>query len=497
MFVAPIMCVDSGNGGYVMKKKTLCILSGLLFLIIFSFPLQAEPLPYLPTPPPPPRILIPTPPPPATPPPATLTCDGASIINLNMLFLPSSTMQKEAIQTALDTYMGREVDGVYKLCFNIQNGPALLTSGLSFNHASTKPVLISGLQMRRDSSINFDLFAINTTSRVTLINSDIQGVGAEDAGTCVVLRGSGHTIKSSRIFDCDKGVLFEGSNNFLGAASEATFDTEKNEIFNNKTTGILWNHGIGNRFPFNSIYYNGNILLSDEPILLPDDAIQINPALGIPRPELIVFSEDTKNVLRCEKDPSTGEFTNRWINLRSIIEGEVLLYETFDTNIKQPDNFITKCVPDSTGKCILPSSSRFTWPTSMCGTNVPVVALVDNPNFTTRVSNDGKLFGAIETMISGGVTPVDITSPGGDMARSAEEETIEGGEHMAGAAAAVEGGGANLVSSAPSAGSCGGGGGATIVPPTNYKTVSSGLIHWWLIFTAPAVLLAVRIKKRK
>ena len=490
-----------------MKKKTLCILCGMLVAIIFALPSRADPIPYIPTPTPTPKITTPVPlrtiptpipPGPSGPPipspseaPTTMpamTCDGVAPININVVSLAIALHQE--IQNDLDNYAAYEKDGVYKLCFNISYEGAPSTAGIRanvvFNHSAAKPFLISGLNLKRSSSAatNFDLFTINTNSPVTLIDSEFQGVGALDEAACAAIYGHGHVIKSSNFTNCKIGVKLgdetrPASSITLGPLDD-TLISDMN-FFHGNDTAIYWRNGAANRFPYNII-----TMLDDRPqqSILIDNSVETSPGIPIIVPAVTVTKADVGGVLKCEKDRATGR-TMRSVHFENIpADINAILYKNSDAKPQTQEHIVT-CRPDSNGNCSLDSIPSLTFSDTECKTEgqVWITAVVDSvsPPFTTTLTIPGLLVGG-PTLIGAGGTSVDLPS--------VPENEIEG-DNMNGAQE-VE-----IADAAPSGVAMKTGCGGMIVPPSGENTFASSLILWWLIFMAPAVLVVVRIKKRK
>jgi len=243
--------------------------------------------------------------------------------------------------------------------------------------------------------------------------------------------------------------------------------------------GIHWVIGTGNRFPYNLVYNNGDGT-SDNEILIDD--------IGIIRPEIELSdpANDSEKVLICTKE--NDQIKNRWIRFKEgtvLIGQDAVIYKLDDTNtykIPQADEYCTKCtveeITDVEGHVGEPgcrlqvSSSCLNVDNTKCGIpDLYAVALVDSHsdtlgNYTTMLTaNRFKLDGTVVAL--GTPEPIDIAS-----------------------GSPADGGG--MESGGMQASGCG----ASIAPPGHQNTYGPGLVLWWLIFTAPAALILVRIKKR-
>lgn len=459
--------------------------------------------------------------------------DPCAPIEVDMYFFSTPQERSSFFQCEFDHYNVRLCgDAYYKLNFVITHGPAQLVSGVVFDQNPDKPIIISGLQLMRSSG-TFDLLTINSNQPVSLIDSDI---GPNSSGACLVLRGADHDVKSSNIHNCadgvriegnnnflqgidvhdsgvgikligdssrivgsniynnaTEGIRIEGNNNFLGALNDSKFQTESNSIYGNKI-GINWVSGSGNRFAYNKIYQNqvGQTNTSN-------DAIFIDPALGIPRLQIELINQDTETALHCEDSNDDGIIDSRWIVVHQVNAGEeVVIYKTDAISPYQAVDYLTKCVVGQDGKCPFVFPASISVPNTQCGVDLKTMALVNALAYTSMLNDDPYRFKLDGVVAIGTAAPIDIISsnPGSEMG---------GGD---GGGAEGGGGGGEIVSSAPvdnilgggdsSGPGAGGSCGASIIPNDAHNTFGSGLFMWWIIFAAPvATLCAIRIRKRR
>jgi hypothetical protein len=446
-----------------MVKKTTLLFCGLLFVIIIFISLKVSAY--------------------------EKDCRGDDIVDqcapitINISLL-TAQQQLDFFQCELDNYLKRICNGAYQLNFIITNGTAQLKDSLVFNKNPDKLLIISGLKLKRHATAttDFDLLTININAPIIITSSDI---GPNSGGACLIFRGSGHTVKSSKFHDCTEGIQINGDNNFLGASDETTFLTDANIISGNKI-GIHWISGILNRFPYNVVYNN-----IDNGEYKSDYAILIDSVLNRMRPE-IVFSDGEK-ALFCETD-DTKKVTARYLKFKpeTVVTGqEVILYKT-DVMYRQhqAEEFLMKCTIGAGGKCPVTFPSSIVVTETQCGApDLYAVALVNDSSYTSMLT--ANLFMIDGPVVSiGTVPPIDITSSnpvtggGGDTTGGTSSDTpvavLPGDESGVGT------------------GGAGSGCGASIVPNNSQNTFGTGLGMWWIIFASPlATLCVIRIKKRK
>lgn len=430
-----------------------------------------------------------------------MICDGVPKIVIDIYAIPRTTTPQAAIQEYFTDYTHYLYDGVYKLCFDIQNGPATFKMPFII-HSLDRPLVVSGLKAARfnDSSVprDFDIVTLEGTSNpITFIDSDIQG-GIADEAACLVLRGTGITVKSTnettpmKIHGCKVGIKIEGNDMHIGASSETTFPVEKVEIYNNQT-GIHWVSGTENKFSFVKIFDEPDYVYTMPPV--PDKAIAID-STDVMRPEFNfkdTQAESDGKALFCTRD-STGRITNHHLELDpavALVGQKIVIFKT-ETTHRQIADYFTNCIVEEGGICrftSLPYSYSFSANECAVIPEVSIVALIDGIDYTSRLTSLTPFLNGPPppTLIGAGGTSVDLPSvPEGERDDTGNNATGDGA-----------GSGENLeVQMAPAMGmktGCGG----MIVPPSGENTFASSLILWWLIFMAPAVLVVVRIKKRK
>ncbi len=452
---------------------------------------------------------------------------------------------KNHLETYNDTtdYLSTST-GRYELCFefvgfDLTGGALPVNEPLLFRKAvDSKSVYIKGLKLTRDSSFtaeenlltitNYDtapaasvvLEGIELTNvkyglhisgdRIELINSAVtgEGVGSDTAGreneACLLAHGRNQKVRHSSFSNCYAGImLLEAENILIGAESETRFDAEANDIHDNRI-GINYLSGQNNRFPFNRIYNNVKIAgtaSSDDAIYFDPVLVALYEAVGLElpkRPEIVLLGSttDAEQALHCDKD-DTGRVIQRWIQFRpeSISAGqEMIIYQTNITSENnQAERYFAKCTVNEDGKCIIVFPSSFIIDPSKCGLpDLYAVALMNDINYTSMITpRSFKLDGPVVALGTGPMIEIPDSAPGvtgGPPVTDLESSEEGSGSEFAGTGNAVEGG-APISSAGP-------GGGCMILIPAHRNTVGSALTFWWLIFAAPAALIAVKIKRK-
>jgi len=422
-------------------------------------------------------------------------CDGDGVRVLR-------TGRADQLQGFLNNYQNYQSNGSYRLCFAPVETPFEINQPLSFNIRADLPVIISGLNLKPSQGFSGPLISIGSNAaQVTLhnitiseaqqaivlegkyhqiISSNIRGNTQSDLGVGVDLRAYKSRIQNSNIEGFhDMGIYISADASLIGAESSDTYAAEKNSIHHNGI-GIYVASGNLNSFAYNSLYSNK-----------PNAELDYSPEFGISmsskllqvleRPELNFIElesvdpstsaeSEEKFALHCLYDEETGNVLERWLEIKDLQKGSLVVYEIFRNQNRhdsiQGYNHIGTCQIDQDGKCLFTFPERYQITEEKCGQgDLKALALLQTTIGTTVYTQEYFILDDGDVVAE--VPDIEQFSPGGGIG-AAGLLTEGGGEgvHIASADPGIlpddeESGNSQTTSSALTGNGSGGIGGIT------------------------------------